>query len=353
MRIAIDDSPITSTHKLADKIRGTGFYIKNLIEALENYHPEHKYIYFRSGESIPKADIYHYPYFEPFFLSLPSQHSGKIIVTIHDLTPLVFPKLFPVGIKGKLKLMIQRGRAKKADGVITDSDSSKRDINRLFKIPLDRIHAIPLAPADIYKKIKLTPSERKKLSEKYKIPEKFALYVGDATPNKNLKTLVDAAVMGGFPLVMVGGALVKKDVSLHPWNNDLLYVQKIAQNNSNIFLPGYVSDADLALLYNCASVFVFPSLYEGFGLPVLEAAACGAAIVTSKMGSIPEVIGDSALYVDQNNSKDITEAVLKVIGNDKERKVLGAKSLERAKEFSWRKTADLTVSVYEEVFRQT
>src|SRR3989344_2668709 len=110
MRIAIDNSPIVSTHKLAHKIRGTGFYIKNLLDALQKYHPEHEYVFFTQGEKVKDADVYHYPYFEPFFISLPFKKPGKTIVTIHDLTPLVFPSLFPSEVKGKVKFNIQKGR---------------------------------------------------------------------------------------------------------------------------------------------------------------------------------------------------------------------------------------------------
>lgn len=352
MKIAIDNSPIVSTHKLADKIRGTGFYIKNLIDALSKYHPTHEYLFFTQGQVPPKADIYHYPYFEPFFLSLPKNKPGRTVVTVHDVTPLVFPKLFPVGIKGKFKFRIQKHRVGKADAIITDAQSSVKDIHKILGIKNEKIHSIPLAPADIYKQQRISTKEKKLLTSKLRLPESFVLYVGDATPNKNLKRLVDAAVLAKFPLVMIGGALVKKDVVQNPWNNDLLYAQKIAQEAQNIYLPGYVSDQDLVSLYSMADAFVFPSLYEGFGLPLLEAASCGAPIITSREGSIPEVIGEAACFVNPYEVDDIAKKVTDVLLDKKLANRLSAEALQQARKFSWRKTANQTIKLYEKIYSE-
>lgn len=353
MRIAIDNSPITSSHKLADKIRGTGFYIKNLIEALEKYHPENEYVFFQQGDIPPVADIYHYPYFEPFFLSLPSKKYGKSVVTVHDVIPLVMPKLFPVGIRGKIKFFIQKTRLKKMDGIITDSQSSKEDIVRICGVKEDKIASIPLAQSSIYKKTKINLSERKKILNKYHIPDEFILYVGDATPNKNLKRLINSVIKLKIPLVMVGGALVRSKVTAHPWNKDLLYVQKIAEMYNNIYLLGYVSDADLSVLYNMCKVFVFPSLYEGFGLPVLEAASSGAPVVTTHKGSLIEVIGDSARVVDPYDEESIAVAVGEVFNSKSLQLRLGKKALEASKNYNWKKTADATTNVYEKIYSKT
>ncbi|HMS22624.1 MAG TPA: glycosyltransferase family 1 protein [Candidatus Levybacteria bacterium] len=350
MRIAIDNSPITSSHKLADKIRGTGFYIKNLIDALEKYHPENEYIFFQQGEVPPHADIYHYPYFEPFFFSLPSRKYGKSIVTVHDVIPLVMPKLFPVGVRGKIKFLIQKRRLLKMDGIITDSQASKNDIIRICGIKSEKITSIPLAQSEVYKKIKIHISERKKILNKYHIPDNFVLYVGDATPNKNLKRLINAVLSLKIPLVMVGGALVRSKVAAHPWNKDLLYVQKMAEMYNNIYLLGYVSDADLSLLYNMCKVFAFPSLYEGFGLPVLEAASSGAPIVTSHEGSLIEVIGDSARIVDPYSEESIAAALGEIFNSKTQQVKFGKTAHEKSKKYDWKKTADATTEVYEKIY---
>lgn len=354
MKVAIDHSPIADKDKTSHKIRGTGFYTKHLISALLKYHPENEYILFTSGEKMRgKADVFHYPYFEPFFLSLPLRKLGKTIITVHDVTPLVFPQDFPVGVKGKIKLQLQKKVIKRMDAIITDSESSKKDIERILRIPKNKVFSIPLAAADEYKKITISKTEKEELLKKYDLPEKFILYVGDATPNKNLKRLVTASRELDIPLAMVGGALTKKVDRDHPWNKDLIYVQDEAQRNPLIHLLGFVSDEDLVKLYNVTTVFVFLSYYEGFGLPVLEAAACGTPIVTTKLGSIPEVIGSAALFVDPYDLISIKSAIKQVFMNKALQEELSKKALIQAKKFSWEKTADMTVKIYEEVCKKT
>lgn len=354
MRVAIDHSPIADVSKASHKIRGTGFYTKHLIASLLKFHPENEYVLFTSTEKLQQPiDLYHYPYFEPFFISIPVRKNGKTIVTVHDVTPLVFPKDFPVGIKGKLKLELQKLLIKRVDAIITDSESSKKDIERILHIPKNKVFSIPLAAADVYKKITVSKKEKDDLLKKYDLAEKFILYVGDATPNKNLKRLVTAAKELDIPLAMVGGALTKKVDRNHPWNKDLVYVQDEAQRNPLIHLLGFVPDEDLVKLYNIATVFVFLSYYEGFGLPVLEAAACGAPIVTTKAGSIPEVIGSAALFVDPYDLVSIKSAIKQVFVNKSLQEELSKKALVQAKKFSWEKTADMTVKIYEEVCKKT
>lgn len=352
MRIAIDHSPLVSTHKLAHKIRGTGFYTKNLIQSLKKFHPEHEYVLFTQGEKTQGIDVFHFPYFEPFFISLPFIKLGKTVVTIHDLTPLVFPDLFPAGIKGKIKYKMQKLLLKPVDLIITDSESSKKDIGKILHIQEDKIRTIPLAASEEFKKINMTSQIIKKMTNKYNIPEKFALYVGDATPNKNLNRLIDASLKTNVPLVMVGSALANKVKDFkNPWNRDLVYVQSMAQTSKNIFILGFVESEDLVNLYNMAAVFVFPSLYEGFGLPVLEAASCGTPIITTHGGSIPEVIGKHAFFVDPLSVEDISEGLVKVYENKSLQDSLSKEGLEQSKNFTWKKTADETVKAYEEIFK--
>lgn len=346
MIIGIENSPLVSSKS---KIRGTGFYTKYLVEALQQYHPENKYVLFSGKDKITqKIDIFHYPYFEPFFLSLPFRKPGNTVVTIHDLTPLVMPKLFPSGIKGKFKFKIQKFLAKKTDAIITDSISSGRDIEKILGILPFRINPIYLAADKMFKKQNISDNGKVKILKKFRIPPKFALYVGDATPNKNLKRLVDAVTMASIPLVMAGGALAKK-VPTNPWNKDLIYVQEKAKGSKNIHIIGYVSDEDLVTLYNLASVFVFPSLYEGFGLPLLEAGSCGCPIITSDGGSIPEVIGEAAKFVDPFDTKSIANGITDIFNDEKLQKEFSIKALNQSKKFSWKKTADETVKVYEKI----
>lgn len=271
MKVAIDVSPLSSGHK----VRGVGFYLKNLLVALKKYHPEHEYMEF-TGSKIPKdADIIHYPYFDPFFLTLPHFSSKKVVVTVHDLTPLVLRELFPVGLKGMLKWRLQRLALLRVSRIITDSVSSKNDIVRLSGVKASRVDAVHLAAGEHFEK--KSQAVRDAVKKKYKLPEKFAFYVGDVTPNKNILRLVQACIQTHTPLVIAGKVFTDTTVdTTHPWTRELEDVREIAAKHTEVInLLGFVSDEDLVALYNAASVFVMPSLYEGFGLPVVEAFSCG------------------------------------------------------------------------------
>ena len=186
------------------------------------------------------------------------------------------------------------------------------------------------------------------IREKYKLPEKFVLYVGDVTWNKNLPRLIEAIKKINLTLVMVGSALVQKEFDhLNPWNQDLLKVQKQVENDKRIIRLGFIPTKDLVALYNLAAVFVMPSIYEGFGLPILEAMSCGCPVVTTKEGSVPEVAGSAAYYVDAYDINDIANGIGEVYFNQKLQKELSQKGVMQAKNFSWEKTAGETMNVYE------
>lgn len=348
MKIALDTSPLQKSNFLQHRVRGTGFYIENLKSALLQYFPNNRYTFFIRGEKIPKdADLVHYPYFEPFFLTLPLLKKHKTIVTVHDLTPLVFHKYFPVGIRGNIKWQIQKRILKNTDAIITDSICSKNDIIKYTGINSSKIHFIYLAASWEFKKMEKS-SILGSIREKYKLPEKFVLYVGDVTWNKNLPRLLEAIKKINVTLVMVGSALVQEGFDrLNPWNQDLLKVQKLAEADKRIIRLGFVPQKDLVVLYNAATVFAMPSLYEGFGLPVLEAMSCGCPVVTTKEGSIPEVGGDAVYYVNAYDINDIANGISEVCFNQKLQKELLQKGIMQAKKFSWEKTAEKTIKVYE------
>lgn len=188
------------------------------------------------------------------------------------------------------------------------------------------------------------------LRSRYGLPEKFVLYVGDVTPNKNLPRLVRAMQKADIPLVLAGKALARTDYDRsNPWTNDLQEVQQLAEGDERIHILGFVPDDDLVALYNIATVFVMPSLYEGFGLPVLEAMQSGCPVITTTQGSLSEVAGDAAYYIDAFNTDVMSQEITKVFNDTKLQHALSKKGLERAKEFSWRKTAADTLKVYEKV----
>jgi glycosyltransferase involved in cell wall biosynthesis len=347
MRIGLDVSPLIGNHAIQHRVRGTGFYTKNLKEAFENYFPENTYTFFTNKKEINSMlDIVHYPYFEPFFLTVPFKKITKTVITIHDLTPLKFPEAFPSGIKGKLKWEIQKILLKNIEGIITDSDSSKKDIIKFTNLPEEKISVVYLAASDQFK-VQNLKFEVENVREKYKLPEKFVLYVGDVTWNKNLPRLIRAIQKTDIPLVMVGKALIDRNFdATNPWNQDRQKILQLTQGSRQIICPGFVSDEDLVFLYNAATVFAMPSLYEGFGLPVLEAMKSGCPVVTSHEGSLPEVVGEAAHFVDAYSVDSISEGIIKVFSDTKLQKELREKGLIQSSKFSWEKTANATLKVY-------
>lgn len=351
MHIAIDISPISNRENIQHRVRGVGSYIRELQKHLPEYFPDNLYTFFTRGEKLPEdVNILHIPYFEPFFLTLPFALADKTVVTVHDLTPFVFPKNFPTGIKGQLKWRMQRYLLKKTSAIIADSQSSKEDIIKYTGIPDKRIEVVYLAPSESFKQI----SDKKTLHAikiKYNLPEKFVLYVGDVTWNKNLPRLVEAARKENIPFVMVGKALVEKEYDFsNPWNQDLLIVQKMIAESKSIIRLGFVATEDLVGIYNLASMFVMPSLYEGFGLPILEAMSCGCPVVTTKEGSLKEVAGEAAYFVNAYDTEDIAEGVKKVFLSQDLQAELSKKGLQQAKKFTWKNTVRRTVDVYKMIF---
>ena len=346
MKIAIDVSPLQTGHK----VRGVGFYLEHLKSALTKYFPKNDYTFFQWGDKLPdNLDLVHFPYFEPFFLALPIYKKYKTVVTVHDLTPIVFPNAFPKGIKGELKWQMQRFSLRKANAIITDSESSKKDILKYVGARQNKVKVVYLAAGEQFKKLEKGPWESE-LRKKYDLPEKFVLYVGDVTWNKNLPRLLDVVTELEIPIVMVGKSLVSEDYDKNnPWNNDLNRINELARENKNIIRLGFVSNEELVGLYNLATVFTMPSLYEGFGLPVLEAMACGCPVITSKEGSLEEVAGKAANFVDAYDVESIKFGIDKVFKNEKLREELTQKGFENVKRFSWKKTAEETINAYKEV----
>ena len=302
MRVAIDVSPIKSGHKA----RGIGSYTKNLVEEFKKRTGGIEFEFFENPASPPPVDIIHYPYFDLFFHTLPIfKKSSRVVVTIHDVIPLVFPKHFLRGVKGSISLFLQRLALKNVDAVICDSNTSKKDIVQKLSYPSDKIHVVYLAPGENFKNIQ----DKKRLSKiatKYRLPVKFALYVGDVNWNKNILGLLEAVKIAKANLVMVGDSIV---------DHNLPQVKQIDAKISSLNIKdkvirtGYVEDEDLVAIYNLAPLTVLPSFYEGFGLPVLESMACATSVVGSKLASIPEISGNAAIYCNPSDPKDIASKI--------------------------------------------
>jgi glycosyltransferase involved in cell wall biosynthesis len=349
MKVAIDISPLKSGHQF----RGIGAYTKRLVEAFQAMKVADFEVVLVEKKEIPSdCDLIHYPYFDLFYSSLPLMRRKKTVVTIHDTTPLVFPKHFPPGIKGKLKHQRQKLILKTVDWVMTDSKNSRKDIIKYLNYPQERITVVPLAPGEIFKPVK----EKKALArikKKYRLPDQFILYVGDVNYHKNILGLVKASRSIKITLVIVGKqATQKKFDRTHIENQSLVQLLREYGEDPNVKRLGFVSEEDLVLIYNLASVYCQPSFYEGFGLPVLEAMACGLPVVTSQKASLAEISGRAAIFIDPYDIKDIANGLTVALEDESLREDLIQKGFKQAQKYSWEKTAHETYQVYQKVVQK-
>jgi glycosyltransferase involved in cell wall biosynthesis len=345
-------TPVGSKHSNEHAVRGSGVYAENLIKSLKQYFPDNNYTVLSPREKmIQNPDIIHITFFEPFFLTLPLQKKYPTVVTVHDLTPLLFKEHFPSGIKGNIIWRTQKALLKKMDTIVTDSMSSKKDIVSLTGVDQSKVSVIPLAANSVFTTVSTTTVNA--VQKKYHLPDEFVLYVGDVTWNKNIPRLISAMEQISLPLVLVGKTFTNQNVDeKNPWNKDLVTVQNAIKNNKKIKVLGFIPTQDLPAIYAAASVFVMPSLYEGFGLPILEAMSCNCAVITSDRGSLKEVGGDAVFTVNPESIDSIKEGILKVIHDNTLRKNLIQKGKERIKDFTWKKTTEKTVEVYEKIYNK-
>lgn len=344
MIVGIDISPLTNLHRH----RGIGFYTKNLINALKD--KDEILVKEINREVKSKIDIIHYPYFDLFFQTLPIFRKYPTVVTIHDITPLKFPKHYPPGIRGSINLFLQSLSLKNVAAIITDSQSSKKDIVEYFKIDSKKVYSIYLSTSLEFRQIKDDKvfSETKK---RFELPEKFALYTGNVNWNKNILNLVEACIKADVDLYLVGKSFENKDNLNHLELRDYKeFLEKFA-NHPKIHVLGFVETEELVALYNLASMVLLPSFYEGFGLPILEGQICGTPVITSNISSMPEIAGDGALLVDPYKIEEIKDAIEKILRDEKLRDGLIKNGFENVKRFSWEKTAKETVEVYKKVLR--
>lgn len=346
MNIAIDTSPISN----ANKYRGVGSYTKNLIEALERYEKENTYSFFTRVQKVPEnADLVHYPYFDPYFLTLPMRKPKPTIITVHDLIPMVFPDRFPSGFKGTLKWQMQKLSLSAAKRIITDSKSSKTDVSRIAGIDRARIDVVYLAPDPAFQPVKTTTLSNTR--SKYGLENPYVLYVGDVNWNKNIPGLLQGfakfckqKAFSAYNLVLVGSAFTSTELPEMNEINVLINALGIA---GRVIKTGRVSNEDLRSLYGGSTTLVQPSLYEGFGLPVLEAFACGCPVISSDVSSLSEIRGPS-LGIDPTDPATIDYALMAMVQkSEKERKTMISQGFAWVKQFTWQKVARETVVSYE------
>ena len=377
MKIGIDISQI---------VYGTGVsnYTKQLVEALLKIDRKNQYILFGSSLRLNKKltgfkkqlsqyknvefKITHYPPFllaflwnklhifpiEKFLGEVDVFHSSdwtqppvrsqstKRVTTVHDMIAYLFPSSSHPKIVSNQKRRLKIVKAE-VDAIITDSETTKEDLVKFLEIPQEKVTVVYLASSVIFKP--QDDDKVKEVLEKYKIKKPYILSVATWEPRKNIQKLVDVFEKiqkenPNLSLVLTGK---------HGWGQDPSF-----KDNDRIVSTGFIPRDDLTALYSGCRVFVYPSLYEGFGLPILEAMACGTPVITSNNSSMTEIAKDAAILVDPRSESQIKRAIEMVLNLnlDSYQKMVNA-SLNRARQYTWIKTAKETLKVYEEVVKSS
>jgi glycosyltransferase involved in cell wall biosynthesis len=282
--------------------------------------------------------LFHAPHYV-----LPPLITCRSVVTIHDCIHLMFPQYLPNRMAPLYASTSIRLAARRATRVLTVSESSKRDILRFVPVPPEKIDVIYNAYDE---RFGIEPAEEEvvRVRERYQLTDEFVLYAGNVKPHKNLERLIEA-----FELVRRRGlqhlklVLIGDDISKYTALRRAVHRHQL---HKYVRFLGYMPEETLAVMYRLAAVFVFPSLYEGFGLPPIEAMASGTPVVTSNVSSLPEVAGDAALLVDPYDPVAIADGIDRVLRDEGLRRDLRMKGLARAKQFSWESSVRRVHDIY-------
>ena len=367
MRIAID------ARKLRDF--GIGTYLRNILIELSRLDRETEYVVLcrpddaaagdvlgRNFRMVPEtapaysiAEQFRIPLslarervrlvHEPHYV-LPPLTRCRSVVTIHDCIHLMFPQYLP----SKLAHVYAKGSmwsaAHKADRILTVSEASKRDILRFFNVPAEKVVVVSNAIDERF----LAPANAERMDlvrQRYQLDHPFVLYVGNIKPHKNIERLIDAfgrarsECPDDLKLVIIGD-----EISKYPGLRQSVHKHKL---DKHVRFLGFQPMETLAAFYRLARAFVFPSLYEGFGLPPLEAMACGSPVVTSNVSSLPEVAGGAALLVDPYDANSIAGGIVRAVTDETLRADLIARGLDRARSFSWPQSVKKIHAIYMQV----
>lgn len=277
---------------------------------------------------VGRADVFYSPDFV-----LPPTRAPRKILTVHDLSYKRLPETAVPNLKWYLEDAVPRS-VRRADLILADSDATRRDLVELFGVPSDHVQTLYSGCDPAFKRV-TDANELERVRRTYKLYKPFILHVGTVEPRKNLVRLIEAySRLPGrreVELVIAGG---------RGWMYDEIYdAPQTFGVTASVHFIGFAPDADLPALYSLAELLAYPSLYEGFGLPVLEAMACGTAVVTSNNSSLPEVAGDAALLVDARDVEALTWAISRLLDDHHWRGIMQRKGLVQAKKFSWEKSA--------------
>lgn len=339
---------------------GIGRYTYHLLDQLGVIDPKNKYLLYapkkifdlkrklpkfnypnftrsisRFGVKVPKGDVYHVP--SPSDIE---RFDGKVLVTVHDMVYKTYPESHTQQtIEMTEKLM--EGIIKRADGIICISESTRTDFHRFFDYPQEKSKVV-LNGVDhaIFYPLQ-GPSSAKAFRSDKGIPDEFLLFVGTIEPRKNLSGLLEAMALlkQKVPLVVVG---------MKGWmTEDIAPKIKVLGLEGRVIFTGFISDAELNLLYNMCTAFVFPSFYEGFGFPIVEAFAAGACVVCSSVSSCGEIARDAAVLIDPHDPVAMAQVLDGLLGDKALIAAYKAKGLRRGGDFSFKKTAQGTLGVYQ------
>jgi glycosyltransferase involved in cell wall biosynthesis len=361
---------------------GSGQYTRNLLQALAKAEPTNKYLLISPGPApsvsefqlpisnlqlptsnlrknltklwfeqvaFPLAcrrlgvDLAHVPYFaSPLFSAVPT------VVTVHDLIPLILPAYRGSPLV-RLYTRLVAAAARKAEAIITVSQASRQDIMRYLHIPPERVHVTYEAAGEAFQPVK-NEDQRTAIRQKYALPERYLLYLGGFDQRKNLSALLRAFALlvnrQQRPRLVIAGQVPARESPMFPDPRRL--VRELGVEERVIF-TGWVPEEDKPPLYSGATAFVFPSLYEGFGLPAAEALACGTPVIASNRSSLPEVVGEGGILVEPTDAEALAEAMKVLLVDDALRAELRQSALVQAAKFSWKQTALETLAVYRKV----
>lgn len=393
MRVAIDMRSLE-----VHRTRGLGCYARNLVNSISQIDSENEYLlFYRRGikrgnlevgdnfkrrdvllkrpkrlhrldeimdqSLLPiqillngRIDVFHSLSSVTFYLK-----TCKSIITVPDLIPFVLneKKIDRLLLNLRFREWLWMKSLRKADRIITFSENSKKDIMKLLGIPEKKIEVIYLSADPRFGPVRDRQAIAK-IMGRYSVREKFILYLGGFAGHKNIERLVRAfyefslSSDDKWQLVLAGKLPDEKIENADDWtiNEPVRKIRSLVAKlglDAKVIFTGFVPEEDLPTLYSAASVFVFPSLYEGFGLPPLEAMACGTPVVASNTSSLPEVIGDAGVLVNPFSIDEIVGAMRSVFEKKSQQREMSCKGVERARRFSWEETARKTLKVYRQV----
>lgn len=281
------------------------------------------------------VDVFHTQYIAPFWLP----RNIKLVLTIHDISFNFFPQFIKKLDLFFLKTLLPRS-IRRADKIITVSENEKNNIADFYKISLEKIE-FTYNGVDFEKfNRQYSIEEKKQVRAKYNLPENFMLYIGTLQPRKNIPVIIKAIKTLDIKLVLAG------DRNAHNFDKK---IDNIIQKNNlgeKVIFPGWIDEEDKPVLLQSADGFIFPSLYEGFGIPIIEAMAAGLPVICSNIPVLREIGRDAALFCDPRNSAEFAENIKKILINESLRRDLIERGKYTAQKFTWQKTAEKTLEIY-------